>query len=77
MSEKVASDSNMATLESKNITPADKELNPALLEGAIPQEPNAIVSGHPSAIAIEKPLASVHPGGTVLTDGSEASGSTL
>jgi len=81
MSEEVASDSNILTLESKNITPAEKELKPAPVEGAIPQEPSATVTGPPSTIALtteaEKLLASVTPGGTVLTDGSEPSGSTL
>jgi len=81
MSEEVASDSNIVTLESKNITPAEKELKPAPVEGVIPQEPTATVPGPPSTIALtteaEKPLASVTPGGTVLTDGSEPSGSTL
>jgi len=77
--EEVASDSNIVTLESKNATPTEKELNPASLEGAIAQTPNATVSGPPSAVALttEKPLASVSPGGIVLTDGSEPSGSTL
>jgi len=79
--EEVASDSNIVTLESKNATPTEKELNPASLEGAMAQAPNATVSGLPSAVALtteaEKPLASVSPGGTDLTDGSEPSGSTL
>lgn len=79
--EEVASDSNIVTLESKDTTPTEKELNPACLEGAIAQAPNATVPGPPSTVALtteaEKPLASVSPGGTVLTDGSEPSGSTL
>lgn len=81
ISEEVASDSNKVTPESKNATITEEELNPASLEDAIPQQPNTTVSGPPSAIALtteaEKPLASVSPGGTVLTDGSEPSGSTL
>lgn len=81
MSEEVASESNLVTTESKNITPAEKELNPAPLEGAIPRDPNATVPGHPSAIALttkaEKPLASVNSVGAVLSDGSNPSGSEL
>ena len=81
MSEEVVSDPNIVTLESKNITPAVKELNPAPLEGAIPREPNATVPGQPSAIALttkaEKPLASVNSESAVLTDSSDPSGSEL
>ena len=81
MSEEVASNSNLVTTESKNITPAEKKLNPAPLEGAIPRDPNATVPGHPCAIALttkaEKPLASVNSVGAVLSDGSNPSGSEL
>lgn len=80
MLEGVASDSNVGTLESKNTTPAEKEVNPALFEGDTPQEPNATVPGPPSAIAVtteaEKPAVNINPGGTVLAEGSEPSGST-
>ena len=81
MSEEVASDSNLVAIESKNITPAEKELNPAPLESAFPRDPDATVPGHPSAIGLtskaEKPLAGVNSGGAVLTDSSDPSGSEL
>ena len=79
ISEEVASDSNVVTLESKNVTPAEKELNPASLEGAVPRELNATVPGQSSALTTkaEKPLASVISGSASLTDGSDPSGSEL
>ena len=80
MLEEVASDSNIGTLESKNTILAEKEVNPAPLEDAAPQELNTTVSEPPSAIALtteaEKPAVNINPGGTVLAEGSEPSGST-
>lgn len=80
MLEEVASDSNVGTLECKNTTPAEKEVNQAPFEGNTPQEPNATVPGPPNAIALttkaEKPAANIDPGDAVLAEDSEPSGST-